>query len=107
VECALLLIAGPDETHISEFEVNGKGKAVKVPHSLNKASGKISSSQKAFSDTNFSAMTRGYMMSINRLPESVLCDVWGWAKDIALKRRGAHTTLDKDSELDECALIFA
>jgi len=55
---------------------------------------------------NFGAMTRGYMMSINHLPESVLWDVWGQAKDIALKRCGAHTTLDKDSELDECALIF-
>jgi hypothetical protein len=46
------------------------------------------------------------MMSINCLPESVLQDVWGWAKDIALKRCGAHTTLDEDSELDECVLIF-
>ncbi|KAG1889254.1 hypothetical protein F4604DRAFT_1673935 [Suillus subluteus] len=86
-------------------QVNSKGKAIKVPHSLNKSSGKISGSRKVFSDTNFGVMTRCYMTSINRLQESVLQDVWGQAKEIALKRHGAPSTVDDDSE-DECALIF-
>ncbi|KAG1849360.1 hypothetical protein C8R48DRAFT_555436, partial [Suillus tomentosus] len=55
-----LKIIGHDKTLISELEVNSKGNAVKVPHSMNKASGKISNSRKAFSDTNFGAATRGY-----------------------------------------------
>ncbi|KAG1846646.1 hypothetical protein F4604DRAFT_1936325 [Suillus subluteus] len=41
MEYALKLI-GLDNTLVSELEVNSKGKAVKVPHSLNKASGKNS-----------------------------------------------------------------
>jgi hypothetical protein len=61
VERAIRLIAS--ETLVSELEVNSKGKAVKVPHSLNKSSGKISGSRKAFLDTNFGVMTRCYMTS--------------------------------------------
>ncbi|KAG1829626.1 hypothetical protein EV424DRAFT_1344074 [Suillus variegatus] len=102
VERAIHLIAS--ETLVSELEVNSKGKAVKIPHSVNKSSGKISGSQKAFLDTNFGVITRWYMTSINRLQESVLQDVWGQAKDIALKRRGAPPVADEDSE-DERALI--
>jgi hypothetical protein len=104
MERAITLIAS--ETLVSELEVNSKGKAVKVPHSMNKSSGKISSSRKAFSDTNFCEMTRCYMKSIDRLRESVLQDIWGRAKEIALKRCGAPSAvLDEHSE-DECALIF-
>ncbi|KIK32331.1 hypothetical protein CY34DRAFT_19126 [Suillus luteus UH-Slu-Lm8-n1] len=102
VEHAIRLITS--ETLVSELEVNSKGKAIKIPHSMNKSSGKISSSRKAFSDTNFGVMTRWYMTSINRLQESVLQDVWGRAKDIALKRRGAPPAADEDSE-DERVLI--
>jgi hypothetical protein len=100
-----LKIIGRDKTLISELEVNSKGNAVKVPHSMNKASGKISNSRKAFSDTNFGAATRGYMKSINRLDESILQDVWGRTKEIAARRRGAPPTVEEDSE-DERALIF-
>ncbi|KAG1719778.1 hypothetical protein EDB19DRAFT_1967678 [Suillus lakei] len=39
-----LKIIGRDKMLISELEVNSKGNAVKVPHSMNKASGKISNS---------------------------------------------------------------
>ncbi|KAG1719031.1 hypothetical protein EDB19DRAFT_1599314, partial [Suillus lakei] len=88
MECALKII-GRDKTLISELEVNSKGNAVKVPHSMNKASGKISNSRKAFSDTNFGSATRGYMTSINRLNEAILQDVWGCMKEIAVRRRGA------------------
>lgn len=84
-----LKIIGRDKMLISELEVNSKGNAVKVPHSMNKASGKISNSRKAFSDTNFGAATRGYMKSINRLDESILQDVWGRTKEIAARRHGA------------------
>ncbi|KAG1882713.1 hypothetical protein F4604DRAFT_1921311 [Suillus subluteus] len=42
MEHAIRLIAS--ETLVSELEVNSKGKAIKVPHSLNKSSGKISGS---------------------------------------------------------------
>ncbi|KAG1762551.1 hypothetical protein EDD22DRAFT_847009 [Suillus occidentalis] len=104
MERAITLIAS--KTLVSELEVNSKGKAVKVPHSMNKSSGKISGSRKAFSDTNFGEMTRCYMKSIDRLRESVLQDIWGRAKEIALKRRGAPSAvLDEHSE-DERALIF-
>ncbi|KAG1889836.1 hypothetical protein F4604DRAFT_1568377 [Suillus subluteus] len=104
MERAICLIAS--ETLVSELEVNSKGKAIKVPHSMNKSSGKISGSRRAFSDTNFSEMTRCYMKSINRLQDSVLQDIWGQAKEIALKRRGAPSAvLDEHSE-DKCALIF-
>ncbi|KAG1741343.1 hypothetical protein EDB19DRAFT_1634637, partial [Suillus lakei] len=102
VERAICLIAS--ETLVSELEVNSEGKAIKVPHSLNKSSGKISSSQKAFSDTNFSVMTRCYMISTNHLQDLVLQDIWERAKVIALKRRGAPSTPDEDSE-DEHTLI--
>lgn len=100
-----LKIIGRDKMLISELEVNSKGNAVKVPHSMNKASGKISNSRKAFSDTNFGAATRGYMKSINRLDESILQDVWRRTKEIAARRRGAPPTVEDDSE-DERALIF-
>ncbi|KAG1731853.1 uncharacterized protein EDB91DRAFT_1058431, partial [Suillus paluster] len=103
VERAICLIAS--ETLVSELEVNSRGKAVKVPHTLNKSSGKISGSQKAFLDTNFGVMTRCYMTSINRLQELVLQDVWGQAKEIALKRHGAPSAVDENSE-DEHMLIF-
>ncbi|KAG1728961.1 uncharacterized protein EDB91DRAFT_1312874 [Suillus paluster] len=53
------------------IQVNSKGKAVKIPHSHSNSSGKISSSQKAFSDTNFSVMTRCYMMSNRSLDYEV------------------------------------
>ncbi|KAG2086535.1 uncharacterized protein F5147DRAFT_659192 [Suillus discolor] len=102
VERAIRLIAS--ETLVSKLEVNSKGKAVKVPHSLNKSSGKISGSRKAFSDTNFGVMTRCYMTSINRLQDSVIQDIWERAKEIAFKRRGAPSAPDEDSE-DERALI--
>ncbi|KAG1878919.1 hypothetical protein F4604DRAFT_1579689 [Suillus subluteus] len=104
MECALKLI-GLDNTLVSELEVDSKGKAVKVPHSLNKASGKNSNAQKAFSDTNYGVATRDYMKSINRLKDSVLQDIWEQMKEIAVKRRGVPLTLDEDSE-DERALIF-
>ncbi|KAG2136952.1 uncharacterized protein EDB93DRAFT_1106744 [Suillus bovinus] len=81
-----LKIIGRDKTLISELEVNSKGNAVKVPHSMNKASGKISNSRKAFSNTNFGAATRGYMKSINRLDESILQDVWCCTKEITARR---------------------
>ncbi|KAG1730269.1 uncharacterized protein EDB91DRAFT_1252746 [Suillus paluster] len=42
VEHAIRLIAS--ETLVRKLEVNSKGKAVKVPHTLNKSSGKISGS---------------------------------------------------------------
>ncbi|KAG1756003.1 hypothetical protein EDB19DRAFT_1594715, partial [Suillus lakei] len=99
-----LKIIGRDKTLISELEVNSKGNAVKVPHSMNKASGKISNSRKAFSDTNFGSATRGYMTSINRLNEAILQDVWGRTKEIAARRRGAPPPVEDDSE-DERALI--
>ncbi|KAG2068113.1 hypothetical protein BDR04DRAFT_973875, partial [Suillus decipiens] len=103
MECALKII-GPDKMLISELEVNSKGNAVKVPHSMNKASGKISNSRKAFSDTNFGAATRGYMKSIKHLNESILQDVWGRMKEITARRRGAPPTVEEDFE-DEHALI--
>ncbi|KAG1836964.1 hypothetical protein F4604DRAFT_1602003, partial [Suillus subluteus] len=96
-----LKLIGLENTLISELEVNSKGKAVKVPHSLNKASGKTSNARKAFSDTNYGVATRGYMKSINRLQESVLQDIWEHTKDIAAKRCGVPPILDEDSE-DEC-----
>ncbi|KAG1853928.1 hypothetical protein DFJ58DRAFT_728062 [Suillus subalutaceus] len=85
---------------------HSKGKAVKVPHSLNKVTGKASNALKAFSDTNYGEATRGYMKSINQLRESVLQDVWERTKEIAVKRRhgGASTILDEDSD-DERAII--
>ncbi|KAG1806681.1 uncharacterized protein HD556DRAFT_1224452 [Suillus plorans] len=104
MERALKLI-GLDNTLISELEVNSRGKAVKIPHSLNKALGKTSNARKAFSDTNYGMATRGYMKSINRMKESVLRDVWECTKDIAAKRRGVPLIPDEDSE-DERALIF-
>ncbi|KAG1801993.1 uncharacterized protein BJ212DRAFT_1487474 [Suillus subaureus] len=42
MECTIRLITS--KTLVSELEVNSEGKAVKVPHSMNKFSGKISSS---------------------------------------------------------------
>ncbi|KAG1803024.1 uncharacterized protein BJ212DRAFT_1216033, partial [Suillus subaureus] len=48
------------DMHISELKFNSKGKAIKVPHSLNKVTGKPSSALRAFSDTNYSKVTRGY-----------------------------------------------
>ncbi|KAG2047794.1 hypothetical protein BDR06DRAFT_896757, partial [Suillus hirtellus] len=65
MECALDIIGG--DTCISELKFNSKGKAIKVPHSLNKVTGKASNTLKAFSDTNYGEATRGYMKSINRL----------------------------------------
>ncbi|KAG1875823.1 hypothetical protein F4604DRAFT_1581771 [Suillus subluteus] len=103
MERALDIISG--DTRVSELKFNSKGKAVKVPHSLNKVTGKPSSALKAFSDTNYGEVTRGYMKSINRLRESVLQDVWERTKEIAVKRRGAPIILDEDSD-DERALIY-
>jgi hypothetical protein len=74
MECALKLIR-LNNTLISKLEVNSRGKAVKIPNSLNKESGKTSNTQKAFSDTNYGVATRDYMKSINRMKESVLQDV--------------------------------
>ncbi|KAG1792119.1 uncharacterized protein BJ212DRAFT_1293403, partial [Suillus subaureus] len=65
MECALDIFSR--DTRISELKVNSKGKAIKVPHTMNKASGKPSSALKAFSDTNYGEVTRGYMKSINHL----------------------------------------
>ncbi|KAG2036412.1 hypothetical protein BDR03DRAFT_866272 [Suillus americanus] len=56
-----------DAPSFSELKVNSKGKAIKVPHTMNKASGKPSSALKAFLNTNYGEVTRGYMKSINRL----------------------------------------
>ncbi|KAG1781230.1 hypothetical protein EV702DRAFT_962891, partial [Suillus placidus] len=104
MERALNIFSG--DTRVTELKVNSKGKAIKVPHSMNKASGKPSSALKVFSDTNYGDATRGYMMSINRLQESVIQDVWERTKDIAMKRHGAPAILDgKDSD-DERALIY-
>jgi hypothetical protein len=103
MEHALNIFSG--DTHISDMKVNSKGKAVKVPHSLNKVSGKPSGALKAFSDTNYSEVTRSYMMSISCLRELVLQDIWECTKEIAAKRHGAPPILDKDSK-DEHALIF-
>ena len=105
LECALKII-GCHHTLIGSLGVNSKGKAVKVPHTLNKATGKDSGSQTAFSVTNFSSATRNYMKSINRLEESVVQDLWGCTKALAAMRgRGALVVLDDDSD-DEHALIF-
>ncbi|KAG1869646.1 hypothetical protein F4604DRAFT_1577596 [Suillus subluteus] len=103
MERALDIISG--DTRVSELKFNSKGKAIKVPHSLNKVMGKPSSALKAFSDTNYGEATRGYMKSINRLRKSVLQDVWERTKEIAVKRRGAPIILDEDSD-DERALIY-
>lgn len=103
MERALDIISG--DTRVSELKFNSKGKAVKVPHSLNKVTGKPSSALKAFSNTNYGEATRGYMKSINRLQESILQDVWERTKEIAVKRHGAPIILDKDSS-DEYALIY-
>jgi hypothetical protein len=104
MERALDIFSG--DTRVSELKVNSKGKAIKVPHTMNKASGKPSSALKAFSDTNYSEVTRGYMKSINRLRESVIRDVWERTKDIAAKRHGAPTALDSEDSDDERALIY-
>ncbi|KAG1797498.1 uncharacterized protein HD556DRAFT_1194263, partial [Suillus plorans] len=104
MEHALKLI-GLKNTLVSELEVNSKGKAVKIPHSLNKASGKASNARKAFSDTNYGVATRGYMKSINRMKESVLRDIWERTKDITAKRHGVPLIPDKDDSEDEHALI--
>ncbi|KAG1879520.1 hypothetical protein C8R48DRAFT_588826 [Suillus tomentosus] len=105
MECALKLI-GLENMLVSELAVNSKGKAVKVPHSLNKASGKTSNARKAFSDTNYGMATRNYMKSINRLGDLVLQDIWERTKDIAAKRCGVALTPDEDDSEDEHALIF-
>ncbi|KAG1897581.1 uncharacterized protein F5891DRAFT_956932 [Suillus fuscotomentosus] len=102
--CIFLPSLHSTANYFLELEANSKGKAVKVPHSLNKSSGKISGSRKAFSDTNFGVMTRRYMTSINRLQDSVIQDIWEQAKKIAFKRRSAPSAPDEDSE-DERALI--
>ncbi|KAG1820576.1 uncharacterized protein BJ212DRAFT_1266732, partial [Suillus subaureus] len=65
MERALNIFSG--DMCVSELKVNSKGKAIKVPHTMNKASGKPSSTLKVFSDTNYSEVTRGYMKSINHL----------------------------------------
>ncbi|KAG1782284.1 hypothetical protein EV702DRAFT_960786 [Suillus placidus] len=104
MEHALDIFSG--DTRVSELKVNSKGKAIKVPHSMNKASGKPSSALKAFSDTNYGDVTRGYMTSINRLRESVIRDVWERTKEIATKRRGAPAILDGEDSDDERALIY-
>ncbi|KAG1780641.1 hypothetical protein EV702DRAFT_964226 [Suillus placidus] len=103
MEHALDILGG--DTRVSELKVNSKGKAIKVPHTLNKASGKPSSALKAFLDTNYSEATRGYMKSINRLRELVIQDIWECTKEITMKRHGAPPILDEDSE-DAHALIF-
>ncbi|KAG1886074.1 hypothetical protein F4604DRAFT_1675749 [Suillus subluteus] len=64
-------------------------KAVKVPHSLNKVTGKPSSALKAFSDTNYGEANQ-------RLHE---------VHQPAPRRRGAPIILDEDSD-DERALIY-
>ncbi|KAG2336472.1 hypothetical protein BDR05DRAFT_896677 [Suillus weaverae] len=104
MERALNIFSG--DTHVSELKVNSKGKAIKVPHTVNKASGKPSSALKAFSDMNYGEVTRGYMKSINRLRESVIQDVWERTKDIAVKRCGAPATLDSEDSDNERALIY-
>ncbi|KAG1816670.1 uncharacterized protein BJ212DRAFT_1271266 [Suillus subaureus] len=104
MECALDIFSG--DMCVSELKVNSKGKAIKVPHTMNKALGKPSSALKAFSDTNYSEVTRGYMKSINHLRESVIWDVWERTKDIAVKRHGAPTTLNSEDSDDERALIY-
>ncbi|KAG1837816.1 hypothetical protein C8R48DRAFT_782577 [Suillus tomentosus] len=104
MERALDIFSG--DTRISELKVNSKGKAIKVPHTMNKASSKPSSALKVFSDTNYGEVTRGYMKSINCLRESVIQDVWERTKDIAAKRRGATTALDSEDSDDERALIY-
>ncbi|KAG2138296.1 hypothetical protein DEU56DRAFT_736406, partial [Suillus clintonianus] len=92
--------------HHPTLGVNSKGKAVKVPHTLNKATGKDSGSRSAFSVTNFGSATRNYMKSINRLEESIVQELWGRAKALAATRgRNAPVVLDDDSD-DERALIF-
>ncbi|KAG2142985.1 hypothetical protein DEU56DRAFT_733389 [Suillus clintonianus] len=90
---------------VSDLKINSKGKAVQIPHKLNKALGKTSTAQGAFSDTNYGVATRGYMKSINCLDESVLQDIWECAKEIASKRCRAAPILVDDSD-DERALIF-
>ncbi|KAG1809303.1 uncharacterized protein BJ212DRAFT_1220540, partial [Suillus subaureus] len=58
MECALDIFSR--DMRVSELKVNSKGKAIKVPHTMNKALGKPSSALKAFSDTNYGEVTRGY-----------------------------------------------
>ncbi|KAG1892001.1 hypothetical protein F4604DRAFT_1565083, partial [Suillus subluteus] len=93
--------------HHPTLGVNSKGKAVKVPHTLNKATGKDSGSRSAFSVTNFGSATRNYMKSINRLEESIVQELWGCVKALTVTRgRNATVVLDNADSDDERALIF-
>ena len=85
-----------------QLEANAKGKSLKTPTMVNKASGKVSTSAYAFSDQNWGEVTRKSTAAAGQRTELELCSIMETACLFALKD---GSNVDADKSKDEYALI--
>ncbi|KAG1905400.1 uncharacterized protein F5891DRAFT_976338 [Suillus fuscotomentosus] len=90
---------------LSDIDTVGNGQNNKTPLHINLSMGKESSVPLAFSDINWGVQTRAYIMSISRLPDSVVYHNAELTHNLAMKRRGTWMEVDDQTE-DERALIL-
>ena len=85
-----------------QLEADAKGKSLKTPTTVNKASGKVSTSAYAFSDQNWGEVTRKLTAVAGQHTELELCSIMETVRLFALKD---GSNVDADESEDEYALI--
>jgi hypothetical protein len=85
-----------------QLEADTKGKSLKTPTTVNKASGKVSTSAYAFSDQNWGEVARKLTTAAGRCTEHKLCSIMETVRLFALKD---GSNVDTDESEDEYTLI--
>jgi len=85
-----------------QLEADAKGKNLKTPTTVNKASGKVSTNAYAFSDQNWGEVARKLTAAAGRRTENELCNVMETVHQFSLKD---GSNVDTDESKDEYALI--
>jgi hypothetical protein len=83
---------------LSDINTAGNGRNNKTPLHINLSMGKEISVPLAFSDTNWGVQTRAYIMSISRLPDSVIYCNSELTHNLAMKRCGTWMEVDDQTE---------
>ncbi|KAG2156785.1 uncharacterized protein EDB93DRAFT_1079184 [Suillus bovinus] len=103
MECAIKLFAD-NHMFLCDIDTTGNGRGNKTPLDINPSMGKESSVPLAFSDSNWGAHTRAYMVSINRLPHLVILQNSEFVQSLAMKKHGSQMDVNEETD-DERALI--